>query len=266
MKTILCWSGGKDSTASIIIAKEKGIHIDKIIMSEVMFSHKDNISGEDTEHIEWVRNVAIPKITEWGYDVEILRDKADYLSLFNTVITRSKTKERNGKLRSFPVGGMCVLNNYGKMRPIHQFKKTNCNKNTIEYIGIAVDEPERLDNMKSRNVNAISLLEKYNYTEKMANDLCAENNLLSPIYARKVNRRQGCWFCPNRSIKQFAELYINEPEKWQLLVELSKTDNLCSKGFKYGKTVQEVEELIKAELELQEFKKRQINMFIKEEL
>jgi 3'-phosphoadenosine 5'-phosphosulfate sulfotransferase (PAPS reductase)/FAD synthetase len=266
LNSILCWSGGKDSTASIILAHENGIHIDKIIMSEVMFSHKDNISGEDTEHIEWVRNVAIPKITEWGYDVEILRDKKDYLSLFNAVITRSKEPSRNGKLVGFPIGGRCFMNSRGKMRPIHQFKKANCNKNTIEYVGIAIDEPERLDNMRSRNVNAISLLEKYNYTEKMANDLCAENNLLSPIYARKVHRRQGCWFCPNRSIKQFAELYINEPEKWQLLVSLLKTDNLSSKGFKYGKTVQEVEELIKAELELQEFKKRQIRMFDEEEV
>lgn len=258
MKTLLSWSGGKDSTASIILAHKNNIHIDKIIMSEVMFSHKDNISGEDTEHIEWVRNVAIPKITEWGYDVEILRDKEDYLSLFNTVVTRSKESSRNGKLRSFPIGGMCFLNNYGKMRPMHQFKKANCNKNTIEYVGIAIDEPKRLDNMKSRNINAISLLEKYNYTEKMANDLCVEYNLLSPIYARKVNRRQGCWFCPNRSIEQFAELYVKEPNKWEMLVKLSKTPNLCSYGFKYGLTVQEVEKKILLELKRQEAVKKSI--------
>ena len=99
----------------------------------------------------------------------------------------------------------------------------------------------------------------------MTKVICPEDGKICEM-KEEDKQGQGCWFCPNKSIKQFAELYINEPEKWQLLVELSKTDNLCSKGFKYGKTVQEVEELIKAELELQEFKKRQINMFIEEEL
>lgn len=262
MKSLLCWSGGKDSTASIILAHENGIQIDKIIMSEVMFSHKDNISGEDSEHIEWVYNYAIPLFKSWGYDIEVLRDKEDYLSLFNRKYQKSiKYPENNGKKWAFALGGRCYCNNYLKIKPINNFKTINCNKGTIIYQGIAVDEQDRLQKMKERKGNNLSLLEQFNYTELMAFELCEKYNLLSPLYLRKCNRRQGCWFCPNRSIKQFAELYINEPEKWQLLVNLSKTDNLCSKGFKYDKTVQEVEELIKAELEVQEFKKRQISMF-----
>jgi len=35
--TILCWSGCKDSTATVILAHENKIKIDKIVMSEVMF-------------------------------------------------------------------------------------------------------------------------------------------------------------------------------------------------------------------------------------
>ena len=62
MKRYLSWSGGKDSTASIIICYENGIHLDGIIMSEVMFDHSRNISGENPKHIEWVYNVAIPII------------------------------------------------------------------------------------------------------------------------------------------------------------------------------------------------------------
>ena len=58
----LMWSGGKDSSASIVLCHENGIHLDGIIMSEVMFSHEKNISGENIEHITWVKNVAIPNI------------------------------------------------------------------------------------------------------------------------------------------------------------------------------------------------------------
>ena len=44
MKYIASWSGGKDSTASIILAHEHNEPLDLIIFSEVMFN--ENISGE----------------------------------------------------------------------------------------------------------------------------------------------------------------------------------------------------------------------------
>ena len=59
MERYLMWSGGKDSSASIVLCYENNIHIDGIVMSEVMFDHSRNISGEDIEHITWVKNVAI---------------------------------------------------------------------------------------------------------------------------------------------------------------------------------------------------------------
>lgn len=34
---VICWSGGKDSTATVILAHKNNIKIDYIIMSEVMF-------------------------------------------------------------------------------------------------------------------------------------------------------------------------------------------------------------------------------------
>lgn len=50
MKYIASWSGGKDSTASIILAHEHNEPLDLIIFSEVMFD--ENISGELPEHIK----------------------------------------------------------------------------------------------------------------------------------------------------------------------------------------------------------------------
>lgn len=50
MKYIASWSGGKDSTASIILAHEHNEPLDLIIFSEVMFD--ENISGELPEHID----------------------------------------------------------------------------------------------------------------------------------------------------------------------------------------------------------------------
>ena len=35
-------------------------------MSEVMFDSKNNISNEDEEHMEFVRNVAVPQFEKMG--------------------------------------------------------------------------------------------------------------------------------------------------------------------------------------------------------
>ena len=51
MKYYVSWSGGKDSTATIILAHLHNIPIDGIIFSEVMFDKSRGISGELPEHI-----------------------------------------------------------------------------------------------------------------------------------------------------------------------------------------------------------------------
>lgn len=249
---IICWSGGKDSTATVILAYENGIHIDKIIMSEVMFDKAKGISNEDDEHIKFVRKIAIPFFKAWGYDVEILHDDEDYLSLFH------KEKAKGGKY-GFPLGGMCYLNNYCKIRPIKRYLKEY--KNAIQYCGIAIDELSRLRNMKKRKGNKISLLEQFRYTEQMAYDLCKSYSLLSPIYLNDRNMRSGCWNCPNQSYESFARLKMKYPEKWQALKELSKTPGLYSYGFKWGETFEQVEAKVD---KIIFWKQNQIEMNLKE--
>ncbi len=112
------WSGGKDSTASIILEHIHGLPPSKIIMSEVMFDKKRNISGELPEHMEWVHNTAIPLFQSWGYEVEILHADKDYLDLFYHVNTKSKIPERNGKLSGFLLGGKCAANSRLKIKAI----------------------------------------------------------------------------------------------------------------------------------------------------
>ena len=53
MKNIISWSGGKDSTATVILAHEHNIKIDHIIFCEVMFDKKT--TGEMPEKMEFVK-------------------------------------------------------------------------------------------------------------------------------------------------------------------------------------------------------------------
>lgn len=237
MKRYLYWSGGKDSSASIVICYEKGIHLDGIIMSEVMFDHSRNISGENPKHIDWVYNVAIPIIEkQFGYKVHIIKDHSDYIQEFYHVLTRSKIKEKVGKHKGFFIGGMCDGLYHLKLRPQKQFAKSVGEHEEI--VGIAVDENNRLERLN--NTNKRSVLAENDITEEMTYDICKKYNLLSPLYENK--NRGGCWFCPNQSIKDLAKLKKEHPNLWQELKELSQVENLASDGFKWGKTFSQVEE------------------------
>lgn len=187
------WSGGKDSTASVILDHIHGLPHSKIIFSEVMFDKKKGISGEMPEHIEWVKRKAIPLFQEWGYEVEILHSEYDYVTLFNRKIEKSKTPERNGKIRAFPLGGMCYANRDMKSKAVNKFFSQYRGQDYIQYVGIAVDEPKRLESLHKRK-GQVSLLEKFNYTEEMAYQLCEEYDLLSPIYQN--SKRGGLLVLP----------------------------------------------------------------------
>lgn len=222
MRYIASWSGGKDSTASIILAHENKEPLDLIIFSEVMFDK--NISGELPEHIDFIKNKCIPLFESWEYEVKILHSDLTYMDIFLRQPTREK-RFGTGMITGFPMSGKCQINRSVKVLPIKQFLKEHAEEFT-QYIGIAIDEQVRLDRVV-RTTNQISLLQKYGYTEKMAFDLCKKYDLLFPIY--EFSPRGGCWFCPNARDCELRHLRNNHRDLWDKLLELEETPNLIGK-------------------------------------
>ena len=213
MKYIASWSGGKDSTASIILAHEHNEPLDLIVFSEVMFD--ENISGELPEHIDFIKNKAIPVFESWGYEVKILHATLNYMDIFMREPTRGK-HFGTGKKTGFPMSGKCQINKSVKVLPIKNFLKS-IEKPFTQYIGIAIDEPVRMERIVNSG-NKVSLLEKYGCTELMAFDLCNKYDLLSPIY--EFTNRGGCWFCPNMRYAQLKHLRTYHRDLWDKLLEL----------------------------------------------
>ena len=240
MKYICSWSGGKDSTASIILAHLNNEPLDVIIFVEVMYDKKRNISGENPRHIDFIMNKAKPMFESWGYKVVILRSETDYLDFFNRIIENPrKHKDHKGKKFGFPVTGFCGIKRDCKLKPIKEFTK-NIKEPITSYIGICVDEPKRLDSLKKVD-GQISLLEKYGYTEHMAKNLCEEYGLLSPCY--ELSKRGGCWFCPNAKMSEHKEIKRLYPDIWKEFVSLESQPNLANyKWNVYGNTLEEVNE------------------------
>lgn len=186
MKYFHSWSGGKDSTAAIILDHIHGLPPSRIVFCEVMYDRKNGISGELPEHIDFVKNVAIPKFTEWGFTVDLITAETDYLENFFHIISKSRNGN-NGKMRGFPLSGRCTINRDCKLKPIHDYYKRNGLKPSeyTQYVGIAIDEPERLERL--RGTNKVSLLERYGYTEKWPWN-CVGNTAFFP---RRTSSRPG---------------------------------------------------------------------------
>lgn len=194
------WSGGKDSSASLILCYELGIHLDAVIFSEVMYSHERNISGENPEFIAWVYDIAIPKIRDMGYDVHVVKSEYDYLSLFYKPMIKSKIVERIGKLWGFPLQGKCFVNNYCKIRPIKKIMKEF--KDAEQIVGIAYDEPKRLERAYKRGQR--SVLAEQKILEADTFEICNKYGLLSPTYSKLT--RGGVGFAHHKRYQNYAPL------------------------------------------------------------
>ncbi len=164
-KYIASFSGGKDSTATIILAHENNEPLDIIIFSEVMFDK--NISGELPEHIDFINNKCIPIFKNWGYETKILRSDKTYMDIFLHEPKKGK-RVGTGMISGFPATGMCAIQKPCKLKQIKSFLNT-LDSEYMQYVGIAIDEPKRLERLGE---SKISLLEKYGYTEQMAFELC----------------------------------------------------------------------------------------------
>ena len=236
MRYLASCSFGKDSLAAILLAKKHGEPLDEAVYCEVMFDK--TISGEVPEHRDFIYTKGIPALERMGIKVTVLRGKKTYVDLFTGRITRGP---KQGMLRSFPVCGKCYVQRDCKLRPILRYQKT-LPPDTVQYIGIAKDEQERLLRLEGRQV---SLLEKYNCTEQDAKELCRQAGLLSPIY--QFTNRGGCWFCPNAKRKELRHLYDHHPELWARMLELQAIPGKVTEKFNRTQRFSDIDAMFREE-------------------
>jgi hypothetical protein len=232
-KYIASCSFGKDSIATILLALENNEPLDRVVFAEVMFDNERGISGEIPEHIDWIHNIAIPKLAEIGVRVDIVRAKKDYVSLCRQVL---KSGKNEGKCYGVQNSRPCYANSDLKIAPIRQYiNRMKKEYDVVQYVGITIDEPERLERLRGKN--KVSLLEKYGYTKRDSIMKCVSYGLLSPLY--KEGCRGGCFFCFFAEIDRYIKIRKNYPHYWQALKDLYHETK--SQSFKYGKTLEQVE-------------------------
>ena len=226
--TVCCWSGGKDSSASIILDYLTDRKIDEIVFCEVMYDNSRGISGENPLLMDFIEKTAIPRFEKWGYKVTVLRSKKyDYLTYFYHIVEKAKNPMNNGRKAGFPlIGSCCAIKRDCKIKAINEYLRTlKAQYELVEVIGICADETNRLESMH-KNDNHYSILELMGYTKEMTKPLCEQYGLLSQSYS--LSNRGGCFFCPWASKNELAYLKHTNLPLWEEFIALEKVEGIVA--------------------------------------
>ena len=215
---IFSLSFGKDSMATLILAVEQGIPIDRVMYCDIRFN--EEISGEHPLMAEWIPEAEQILKERFGITVEHAFSKT-YLEAFYTV---KKTGAFIGEIYGFPCicGAWC--NRILKLNAISKYLRQFNEQTITQFVGIAYDEPKRWERMKSKENSRKkyrSLLVEQNLTEQDAFRICEKYGLLSPMYKSNDEiYRGGCWFCPKQCNADLYSLWKNYPELYGKLLEM----------------------------------------------
>lgn len=209
----ICWSGGKDSTATVILCHEYNIPIKEIIYVRMMYD--ENTPATIPVMTDFVDKAQ--KVFEgWGYKVRIEYGIETASNIAHKRFKRSKYPERNGK----QYGVMGFMRGICKFTDVKQRTIRKLALSDYQMIGYAADETERLKLLDDKKQ---SIMVTLNISESEAFDICKRYNLLSPLYELGLGR-DGCWFCPNAKTKEREMLRRDFPE---LIAEINKMIELC---------------------------------------
>lgn len=207
---ILSLSYGKDSLACLFAIEKLGWPLDRIVHAEVWAT--DTIPADLPPMVEFKAKADAIIKERWGIEVEYFRAEISFEDRFYT----KKEKSRQGMIYGWPftiAGNWC--NSDLKMAAMRKAMKSA--KNSIQYIGIAADEPNRFHNLSDTKK---SPLVEVGWDKAYCRKICEENDLLSPTYTTAT--RGGCWFCHNQSTGQLRLLRKNYPELWALMLKWDK--------------------------------------------
>jgi len=201
VKHIVSFSGGKDSTAMLLMMLEKKMQVDEII-----FCDTGKEFPQMYEHIRQVEKYIDREVTvlKWKYSF-------DYM-LSEYANKKGKNIGRKGK--GWPDSNIRWCTSFLKRDIANRYFK---GKEIIQYHGIAYDEPKRIKNAKSTKYP----LYDWGITEKQALQYCYSHGFnWGGLY--EIFDRVSCWCCPLQPLRELENLYTYFPELWAELIEMDK--------------------------------------------
>ena len=207
-------SGGKDSTAMLLLMIDKEMPIDIVLFADTgmefpeMYAHLEKLDAYLYE--------------KRGIHITVLRAKHSFEYLmFDEPKVKPKTIE-NRIQKGIPLHGngwpgIRVRWCTGQLKTHLISKEVNRLKGelgAVNYVGIAADEAWRCAGEKYPLV-------EWGITEEMALQICYDHGFdFGGLY--RIYRRASCWCCPFQRIGELRNLRKHHPELWARLRELDK--------------------------------------------
>lgn len=213
MEHIASISYGKDSLAMLEVIADHGLPLDRIVHVEIMATR--DIPADLPEVTAWKEKADAIIKQRYGIQVEHISGGVTFEEMFRSVPRRRAfNQDKQGQILGFPSlrSQWC-----SKALKVYVMRKLNNAGSTVQYIGIAADEPKRFRQLNDR---IRSPLVEYGVTEQDCFEICKSTELLAPTYLQ--SKRSGCWFCPAQPVNQLRILRKEYPALWAKLLEWDK--------------------------------------------
>ena len=212
MKVIVSFSGGKDSTWMLLEMIRRGEHIDEVVFFDTGWEFPQML-----RHVEKIKSL----VEANGIKFVTLhpRKSFDYL-MFETP---HRTLDKCGWSWCGYGGGRWGTRE--KIATINAYFKTKTDY--IQCIGIAVDEPERVE--KEKNITKRFPLVEWNITEAECLQGCYSLGYDWEGLYEDLDR-VSCKFCAFKNLKELRNIYFKMSDVWGELREYQRRTPLPYKG------------------------------------
>jgi hypothetical protein len=175
------WSGGKDSTCSVLLHLEQGDTV-KAVCYIPMFT--EDIPLITKKHYEFILKTA-DRFRKMGAEVYIVSG----MTYWEYCLDIARNGKNKGQVKGYPFVNCCGFRRDSKIKAV-----TNCDVGQFDYLDIAIayDETSRHNQLDDKKR---SILVEKRISELEATKFCIEKNLYSPHY--EISGRDGCVLCFN---------------------------------------------------------------------
>lgn len=230
---VVSLSGGKDSSAMLLMMIEKQMPIDIILFCDtglefpLMYDHLDKLEKTINMPITRVR-------AEKPYEYYFLESPVK--RKHETEFIKKFGSNHKGYGWAGPKMRWCT--SVLKDTPRERFLRPLREKYEIkEYIGIAADETYRLKRKRNQNPNHIHPLVEWGITEADCLKYCYNHGFdWGGLY--EIFKRVSCWCCPLQSLSELRKLRQHYPGLWG---KLKSWDERTWRKFRADYSVKELE-------------------------